>query len=260
MNFFLAVLVSSALAGLAWYKKALTLSGIVTAWFLCIVISFFGGWSAFSILAVTFILVVAADKFAGKKADPNGVRQKSGARDACRVLCNVTFPALAMLLYGISRKELYLFVYSVVIAESLSDSLASKFGPLTNGRTVDICTFRETSPGLSGGISLYGSLTALVGALIIGAMSAVFQLQICRYAIFAALLGFIGCLFDSLLGSAAQVKYICPVCGTVSERSMHCGVKATVCKGLKPINNDAVNLCSNAFVFAVGIIAGLWIN
>ena len=258
MNFILAVLVSSALAGLAWYKKALTRSGIVTSWLLCILISFFGGWSAYLILTATFIFVVAADKFAGKKADPNGIRQKSGARDACRVLCNVAFPALAMLLYGISRKELYLFVYTAVMAESLSDSLASKFGPLTKGHTFDICTFRETSPGLSGGISLYGCLAAIVGALIIGCMSALFRLQSCRYAIFAAMLGFSGCLFDSLLGSAIQVRYICPVCGKISERSMHCGVKAKVCKGLAPINNDVVNLCSNAFVFAVGIAAGLW--
>ena len=253
MNFFFAVLLSSALAGLAGYKKALTKGGILTAWILCIIISFFGGLPAFAILTATFLLVIAADKLAGKRADPNGVRRKSGARDAYRVLCNVAFPSIAIMIYGINGKDSFLFAYAAVMAESLSDSLASKLGPMTKGRTIDICTFREISPGLSGGISRAGSVAAFTGALAIGTMSLAFRFGAPEYALLVALLGFSGCLFDSLLGSVAQVKYVCPACGMVTERDSHCGKKTSICKGLKPINNDMVNLCSNALVFLVSL-------
>lgn len=254
MNVFFAVLLSTALAGLAGYKKALTKGGILTAWILCIIISFFGGLPAFAILAVTFILVVAADKLVGKRADPNGIRRKSGARDAYRVLCNIALPSIAIMVYGITGKDSFLFAYAAVMAESLSDSLASKLGPMTNGKTIDICTFRKITPGLSGGISRAGSVAAFTGALVIGEMSLAFGFWASEYALLVALLGFSGCLFDSLLGSVAQVKYVCPVCGMVTERDSHCGKKTSICKGLKPINNDMVNLSSNAFVFVVSLL------
>lgn len=251
MNSLLAFLLSSALAGLAAYKKALTKGGIITAFVLCIIICCFGGLNAFVILAITFMLVVAADKLAGKRADPRSIRKKSGARDTTRVLCNVGIPALALSLFGITGERKFLFVYAAVMAESLSDSLASKLGPLSGGKTVDICTFREISPGLSGGVSAGGSGAAFIGALVIGAISMAFEGAVIESGLSVALLGFFGCIVDSLIGSLAQVKYVCPVCGMVIERDYHCGVNAVLHKGLRPINNDIVNLMSNALMFII---------
>ena len=51
---------------------------------LCLLITFAGGWTAFFVLAATFLLTVAADKLAGSRADPHGLRRKSGRRDAVR--------------------------------------------------------------------------------------------------------------------------------------------------------------------------------
>ena len=254
MNIYLAVLLASALATLAIYKKAMTAGGVVAAWIMCIVITALGGPAAFAILAATFVLTVSADRLAGKRADPNGIRRKSGARDVSRVLCNIGFPTLAIMIFGITGKERFIFVYAAVMAESLSDSLASKLGPLSKGRTVDICTFRDTSPGLSGGVSGAGSAAAFAGAVVIGAISLVFEASSFKCGLLVALLGFSGCLFDSVLGSLAQVKYVCPVCGMVTERERHCGKSTVICKGFKPISNDAVNLLSNIFVFTASML------
>lgn len=254
MDFYLAVLLASALASLAIYAKAMTADGVAAAWIMCVIITSLGGPASFAILAATFILTVASDKLAGKRADPEGIRRKSGARDSYRILCNVGFPALAIIIYGITGEERFLLVYAAVMAESLSDSLASKLGPLSKGKTVDICTFRDISPGLSGGVSGAGSAAAFAGAIVIGGISTVFRASGFKYGLLAAILGFSGCLFDSILGSLAQVKYVCPVCGMVTERERHCGNNTVVCKGFKPISNDAVNLLSNLFVFLLSML------
>ena len=253
-----ALLLSSALAGLALWKKALTLWGTVLAWGMCLVICFFGGLPSFLILAVTFLVTVAADKLAGKRADPSGLRRKSGKRDAVRVLCNVGVGTAMILLYGILGKSghpsRFLMAFSAVMAESLSDSLASKLGPLGKGKTVDICTFREVGVGLSSGVSGAGSAAAAFGAALIGALCLLLPGADGKAALLVAAIGFLGCLFDSVLGSLIQVKYRCPVCGALTERDRHCGVPGRVERGWRRVNNDTVNMLSNLFAAVLAIL------
>ena len=254
MSLPLALLLSSALAGLALWKKALTLWGTVLAWGMCLVICLFGGLPAFLILAVTFLATVAANKLAGKRADPSGLRRKSGKRDALRVLCNVGVGTVMILLYGVTGAPRLILAYAAVMAESLSDSLASKLGPMGKGKTVDICTFHEVGVGLSGGVSGAGSAAAALGAALIGALCLLLPGADGKAALLVTVLGFLGSLFDSVLGSRIQVKYRCPVCGALTERDRHCGVPGRVERGWRWVNNDTVNLLSNLFAAVLAIL------
>ena len=76
MNFLLCLLLSTTLAAFALWKKSMTPGGTLLAWLLCLWISYEGGLPAFLILAVTFLLVIAAGKLAGKRSDPYNVRKK----------------------------------------------------------------------------------------------------------------------------------------------------------------------------------------
>ncbi len=254
MSLPLALLLSSALAGLALWKRALTPVGTLLAWAMCLAICRIGALPAFFILAVTFLATVAADCLAGKRADPSGLRRKSGRRDAVRVLCNVGVGTAMILLFGITAEPRFLLAYAAVMAESLSDSLASKLGPLGKGKTVDICSFREVGVGLSGGISGAGSAAAALGVALIGALCLLFPGADGKTALLVTLLGFLGCLFDSVLGSLIQVKYRCPACGALTERESHCGVPGKVERGWRRVNNDTVNLLSNLFAAALAIL------
>ncbi len=245
-----ALLLSSALAGLAVWKRALTAGGTALAWLLSVLICAFGGLPAFLILAATFLCTVGAGRLAGERADPRGVRRKSGRRDAVRVFCNVGVGTAALLLAGPLGETGARCIYAAVLAESLADSLASKLGPLSTGRTVDICTLRPIEKGLSGGVSLWGTAASLLGAALVGLLSLLFGWSL-RLAVLIALLGFMGALLDSVYGSLLQVKYRCPVCGAVMERERCCGVPAERVKGLRRVNNDGVNFLSNLTVFAL---------
>lgn len=259
MSLPLSLLLSSALAGLALWKKALTPLGTLFAWAMALAICVFGGLPAFLILTVTFLGTVSADKLAGTRADPHGLRRKSGRRDAARVLCNVGVASVMILIYGITGKSgssqpRFLLAYAAVMAESLSDSLASKLGPLGKGATVDLCSLKQVEVGLSGGVSGAGSAAAAFGALLIAGLSLLFPGARGKEALLVAVIGFAGCMFDSVLGSLVQVKYRCPVCGKMTERDRHCGVPGIVYKGVCVINNDAVNLLSNCFASILAIL------
>lgn len=228
--------------------------GTVLAWSMCIVITAVGGLQAFVMLSATFLLTVIVDKAVGSRTDPFHVRRKSGKRDAVSVTCNVGIGTLAMMCMLASGSESYIIVYAAVMSESLADSLASKIGPLSKSGPIDVCTLKCVDTGLSGGITALGTVAELTGAAVIAGIAAIFGNNLKSLLIILAA-GFAGAMFDSVLGSLVQAKFICPRCGRITEKEMHCGMKTECVSGLSFINNDLVNLLSNLFTFAAASFA-----
>ena len=56
------------------------------------------------------------------------------------------------------------------------------------------------------------------------------------------------------LGASIQVKYKCEKCKKITERKEHCGKETNYYKGIKWIDNNLVNLLSNAIVFIILLI------
>lgn len=248
-----ALLLSTALAALALWRGALTPGGTALAWALCAAVTALGGGTAFAVFAVTLLLTAAADRFAGGRADPNGVRRKSGSRDVWRVACNVGIASAAMLAFGLTKNDMFRAGFCAVMAESLADSLASKLGPLSRSAPRDICIGRPVPTGLSGGVSGVGTLAELLGAAAVAAVSAAGYRSLRLFFVTCAA-GFLGAMFDSVLGSRVQIRYRCAVCGGVTERETHCGTPTERLRGLAWMTNDAVNLLSNAFSLALALL------
>ena len=243
---------SLSLSAFAYWKKALTPGGIVLACLLCILITSVGGIPAFTVLVLTLVGTVAADKAAGVRADPAGVRRKSGSRDARRVFCNVGTGSASIALYLVTGMEGFLLAYYAVMAESLADSLASKIGPLSKEEPHDIWTGERIQAGLSGGVTRLGTFSELCGAVVIAVTVFAFSGDWKKAAI-VLLCGFTGAVSDSVLGSRVQVKYICCRCGCITEREVHCGEKTIRHSGLPFMSNDAVNLTSNGIALLLAL-------
>lgn len=254
-----ALLLSSALAAAALWRRALTPGGTALAWALCTVITALGGGTAFAVLAVTLLGTVAADRFAGGRTDPNGVRRKSGSRDALRVGCNVGVAGISLAVFGLTGNAALRVSFCAVMAESLADSLASKLGPLSKRPPRDICTGRPIPTGLSGGVTLLGTCAELLGAALVAGVSGVGYRSGRLFCIVLAA-GFLGAVCDSVLGSCLQVKYRCAVCGAVTEREAHCGAPTERLRGLRCVSNDAVNLLSNLCALALALAACAWLQ
>uniref|UniRef100_UPI000FD86BB8 DUF92 domain-containing protein n=1 Tax=Paenibacillus glycanilyticus TaxID=126569 RepID=UPI000FD86BB8 len=61
---------------------------------------------------------------------------------------------------------------------------------------------------------------------------------------------------DSLLGATGQAMFRCRVCGSETERAVHCGTAAERVRGLAALNNDRVNLLSSVFAGLLGWAIG----
>ncbi|RXZ82335.1 DUF92 domain-containing protein [Paenibacillaceae bacterium] len=78
-------------------------------------------------------------------------------------------------------------------------------------------------------------------------------------AVIAAIAGLAGCFADSLLGAAVQAQYRCRVCGSDTERAVHCGQAAQLASGRRWMTNDAVNLLSSVFAGGVAWALAAWL-
>ena len=254
----LSILLSSALAGLALWKKALTVGGLILAWALAVVITFCGGLAGFAVLAAVFVCTIAAGKVSGKARDAveSSLHAKTGKRDAVQILCNVFVGAVMLLLNALTRKTVFLWAYGGAMAASLADSMASELGVLSRKQPRDILTLRTVQKGISGGVTLLGLAASLLGAVIIGLLCLLLRNAAPAIAPDVAAAGFFAAVCDSILGSAAQVKYRCPVCGALTEKPRHCDAAGTPERGLPFVTNDTVNFINN--VLGALAAAGLY--
>lgn len=254
-NIWLSLLLSTALAALAVWRKALTRSATAAAWCLAVVITYCGGPVCFAALAATFMFTVAAGKISGKGREriEKKLHAKTGRRDAIQILCNVLVGALMALCWALTEREPFLLAYDAAMAESLADSMASELGVMSKARPRDICTLKPMEKGLSGGVTLLGLGTSMLGAVLIAAVCLPLGMGGWGFLTVAAC-GFVGALLDSVMGSRFQAKYRCQVCGVLSERKEHCGARGVLERGLKWVNNDGVNFLSNLIAAALALL------
>ncbi len=245
-NIWLSLILSTALAGVAVWRKALTYPATALAWCFSVVICFCAGVYGFLALAATLIFTLIAGKISGKtreKAEKK-LHAKHGRRDSVQIICNVGMSALMAVIYTLTEREAFLCASGAALAASLADSMASELGILSKTPPRDICSFKRVQPGISGGVSALGLGCSALGAVIIAAVC-LGQGRGTGFCAIIALSGFLAALVDSALGSAVQAKYRCPVCGALTEKKVHCGEKGSLEKGLRIVDNDMVNFLNN---------------
>jgi len=245
-NLWLSLILSTALAALALWRKALTYPATALAWCFSVVICLCAGVCGFCALAATLIFTLIAGKISGKKREraEKKLHAKHGRRDSVQIICNVGMSALMAAIYALTEGEAFLCASGAALAASLADSMASELGILSKSAPRDICTLKKVQPGISGGVSTLGLGMSALGAAIIGAIC-LGQGRGMVFAIVITLSGFLAALVDSALGSAVQAKYRCPCCSALTEKKVHCDQPGVLEKGLRWVDNDMVNFLNN---------------
>ncbi|MES2617059.1 MAG: DUF92 domain-containing protein [Bacteroidota bacterium] len=242
----LAVVVFGSGAYFMKQKRWLTYTGSLSAFFVACIL-YQGGLMFF---VMPFFLLIGGTLISKLNADEG---EKNG-RNAIQVLANGGVALLCLLGWywytDVSLKSVFLKAYLISFSISICDTFSSEVGKYLNGHTIDIFSLRKIQKGLSGGISIQGTIA---GALSVGIACSL--IPMCfglswTTAFYIAFAGFLGMVLDSILGSLLQATYISED-GQISETA---NPSAKLYKGFAWCTNDVVNVLSNAIVTGAFIV------
>jgi uncharacterized protein (TIGR00297 family) len=238
LNFFLLV-------G-CWFlirRNWLAFSGAIAALWMAQLIFIAGGMQGFGI--PLFFLISGS---LVSKLNKHG-KEKHG-RNAIQVFANGLVGVVCLLVFKLTALPIFLFCSIVSFCISMTDTCSSEIGMYFKQSTRDVLTFKCVLPGLSGGISLAGTLGGVVGAILITCLSYFLWPLKVHFLFVCILFGVLGMLLDSAIGSRWQVKF-----GKDNTGLTDHFIPGTIkMKGYYWCTNDVVNIFSNAvttFVFYV---------
>lgn len=175
---------------------------------------------------------------------------RSAARTARQVFANGGIAAVAALFAG--------WPASIgALAAAAADTWATEIGTFSPTPPRSITTGKLVPPGRSGGITPLGTLGGIAGAVVIAGLAGLVAPRTSlglAGALIAAGAGILGMLTDSVLGASLQEIYTCPVCGAVRERPGSCHETLRLTRGVRGLDNDAVNFACTAVGAALALI------
>jgi uncharacterized protein (TIGR00297 family) len=235
-NWLAGALLGGGVAGLAYWRRALTSDGAVAAALVGCITFARGGWPATGALLTFFGSSSVLSRLGEVRKQALPLAQAKGAqRDAWQVLAN---GGVATLCIGLGWRRAALGA----VAAAGADTWATELGLLARSQPRLITSLRSVPPGTSGGVTAEGLLASLGGAAVVGLAAA--SLGGGRQSLpSAALAGLGGSLVDSLLGATLQAVYLCPGCQQATEHPVHarCGSPTTLQHGYTWMTNDTVN-------------------
>jgi len=246
LNLALGLILGLIISVISYKFELLNLKGAIATFFLAWIIFTFGHikWTIPILSFFNFSSLLSKIR---KKINPkvDNIFQKTDQRDHIQVLANGGFPGILILINQLHTSELYYIAYVSAIAAVCSDTWATEIGTLFGSKTFDIIHFNQVEQGISGGVSLIGFIGAGLGAILIMVSAYPWLNNVNEILIIVFISGFLGSIFDSVLGSTFQAKFNCTVCSKTIENQFHCGKKTVHTKGIKWLNNDAVNFAAS---------------
>lgn len=262
LDFIIGLACSFLIAFAAFKKSSLNKSGFIAATVLGTGIYYFGGlW--FSIIMVSFFVsssVLTKFKSSNKEALDN-MNEKGGSRDYIQVFANGGIGLIFAFLHFVYNSPIFLLAYAVSFGVSTSDTWASEVGVLSKNKPISILNFKPIEKGMSGGISILGTIFAFLGSAFISIIFFIAYMVIynniqqgINYSLLCLLLGFLGSVIDSILGASIQAQYYCEDTKGFTEKRVYKNKTNKLVKGFSIVNNDVVNFSSNLISTLLALI------
>jgi uncharacterized protein (TIGR00297 family) len=253
----LAAAVSALVAGTAWLAGTLTRAGALAAWSVGVLILLGTGWRGGAVLAV-FFLAGNLISHVGLPRPPN-LDAKGERRDLWQVYANGGVAAAAALI-GLRQPELGLWLVTGTLAAAAADTWATSTGMWSSVEPRRLWFGPAVPRGTSGGATVFGTVGAAAGALIVAGSGALVSGMPLLLPV-GTLIGFSGMVADSVLGALLQGSFHCPRCSEASEWPRHrCGASTIRKGGFAWLNNDGVNFLATIFACCCTIAIWAWLS
>ncbi len=215
----------------AYFAKAADSDAVLSETIVCLLVILFAGISWFILLLAFYLLGGAFTRYGYSRKHKLGIAQSHGGRRGYKnVYSNSLVPLVLAICYGVYGNDVFIFAFIASVATANGDTLASEIGETSRSKPRMITTLKETEPGVDGGVTPLGEAASLAGAIIIGLLATGMGMAGVFGIVVAAIGGFLGTNFDSLLGATLQSRGI--------------------------LSNNGVNLVATAFGALVG--GALW--
>ncbi|WP_085523360.1 DUF92 domain-containing protein [Tuberibacillus sp. Marseille-P3662] len=241
----------------AWFslkKQVLTRSAGVAMVIMGSVITFSLGIGA---LILMFLFFSTSSMLTGRSN-----RESSQTRSLIQVLANGGIPMLAAMGNWIVPHSVWFIIYIACIGAANSDTWASEWGKRSSKLPYHWQLGRRVTVGLSGAISLSGTIASLLGALFIVCCGVlilpIFPKPTFIWIILLTLTAWLGQWVDTWLGGFCQGRFRCSECGCLTDHDTHCHQPAVLVHGYGWMTNSMVNSLAS---FSSGIAGGgiyLW--
>lgn len=260
-DYALAAALILAVIAVVYEHRALSVSGIVLAVALAIVSTVALGNYGFILLLIYFAASIITDKI---KKRARGVQiantqKKKFKRNMFQVASNGAAAGACALGFVIFNNPAFAVGFVAALAEALADTAASGIGARAK-KTYDPFRRKPCEKGMSGGMSVIGTLSSLAFGIFLSALAYAMGIVSLPGAAIAAAAAFLGMILDSALGSLVQAKFVCPVCGRAHEKRTCCNTPSKRVSGVGFITNSTVNFICNLVSAAVTVWVCLIIN
>jgi uncharacterized protein (TIGR00297 family) len=206
----IVLLLCLVLAILSYWFGLLTASGSISAFALGMIIGGIGSINWLLILVFFTIAGFLVTRYKLQEKIDKGLQEgKRGERTYKNVLANGFIPALIATvawIMGVSQETIPAIVFLSSISVAASDTVASEIGILSD-KTKLITNLKEVPPGTNGGVSTYGTIWALLGAIgasVFGWILLFPENLIDPLILVPIIVGFLGCNVDSLIGATLE--------------------------------------------------------
>ena len=269
LQIIIGVISSTAIALFAHRRGSLSASGALASVVVGTVTFGFGGWIWGLVLIAFFASSSALSRY--RRADKRTLAEKFAKgvkRDWGQVIANGGLAAFIALLYFLYPLSPFLAAFLGSIATVNADTWATEVGVLSREPPRLITTGRRVPVGTSGAITLLGTTASTLGSLLIGVLGHILMsaeamlsgedaLRLSWIIPVTLFSGLLGSLFDSLLGATVQGIFYCARCEMETEKELHsCGLRTSLVRGWRWLNNDMVNFLSSLWGALVAI--ALW--
>ncbi len=247
----ISVVLAEFIFMIVFFSKSIDYYGSLLSMIMVFSYTYFGGMLGILILLFEYFFIFFISIL--KKKESKIKKEKSG-RTFFQILINGGLGTIFVILYGIFKNKNLLLISIISVSGCFIDSVSSDVGTLSKGEPYDLLKRKKVQKGLSGGISLLGTISSLLCSFLISfIVYIVLNFQILDLIIISIVI-FGQTIIDSLFGSIIQAKYKCNKCGKYSESELCCGESCKKVSGIHWVNNNVVNAFSSIVTTFIALI------